>query len=208
MRRKYGRVRESGTWLCEIGGDLRTNQESTGAGRCHTHDAFHGTGSSYGAAGDANYIFQVSTANAIGITEYQDFPLRNVGYGRRVAIETFSDSMEIDAVVGIGIVELLMEEGEGVGGLGNKEKGFATPLRRMGKWLRLGARGCKPLLLTVTPAGRGVRRSWSVRARGLWRRGGIAGRSIPGRGRAFRLWRERPGWSCRRGGCARHCGCR
>jgi hypothetical protein len=36
-----------------------------------------------------------------------------------------------------------------VGGIGNKEKGVATPLRRMGKWLGLGARGCKPLLLII-----------------------------------------------------------
>ena len=65
------------------------NQESTGAGRCHPHDAFDGNGSGYGAAGDENYKLQDSAANAIGITEF-------------------------------------MEEGEGVGGIENKEKGFAT----------------------------------------------------------------------------------
>jgi hypothetical protein len=84
---------------------LRTNQESTGAGRCHPHDAFHGTSSSYGAADDANYKFQVSTANAIGITEYQYFPLRNAGYDRREIEEEqgmgFCDSMELEAAVGV-----------------------------------------------------------------------------------------------------------
>jgi hypothetical protein len=43
--------------------------------------------------------------------------------------------------------------------------------------------------VTATPAGRVVRRSWRVRARGPWRRGGIAGGSTPGRGRVFRPWR-------------------
>ena len=38
----------------------------------------------------------------------------------------------------------------------------------------------------VTPAGRGARRSWSARARGLWRCVWPAGRKVPGRGRASR----------------------
>ena len=75
------------------------NQESTGAGRCHPHDAFDGNGSGYGAAGDENYKLQDSAANAIGITEF-------------------------------------MEEGEGVGGIENKEKGFATKcVRHRNCWL-------------------------------------------------------------------------